>query len=474
MPVETQELWWMSASDLASAIRAKNLSPVEVVRTLLERIENVNPGINAYVTIAADSALAHAKKAEDAVMRGRRLGPLHGVPVAVKDTDFTKGIRTTMGSRLMENVVPDEDSVNVARLKQAGAIILGKTNTPEFACKGVTDNLIFGATCNPWDSGRTSGGSSGGSAAAVAAGLGPIATGSDAGGSIRIPSSCCGVVGFKPQFGRIPNYPLFHLYWSLLHQGTITRTVKDTAIMLDVMAGWHWGDRFSLPNHAVKFAKSLDGGVKGLKVSWSHDLGYGIVSREVRTICEKAVKRFSEMGAEVGEAHPDLGDPESSYATLMATELGARVALFGPLNDTKHRLHPLLVQRITPIQNLSAFEYLKAMFARQELAAKVGKFFEKYDLLLSPTIGVTAWPLGLPTGYMEEIDGKRVTGIGWLLSYPFNLTGHPAITVPAGWSKEGLPVGLQIVGRAYDEATVLRAAAAFEQEQPWTDRRPPL
>jgi len=472
--MDAQDLWWMSASDLATAIKTKKISPVEVVRILLERIESVNPKINAYVTVAVDSALAHAKKAEDAVMRRRRLGPLHGVPVAVKDTDLTKGIRTTMGSRLMENMVPDEDSVNVARLKQAGAIILGKTNTPEFACKGITDNLVFGATGNPWDISRTSGGSSGGSAAAVAAGLGPIATGSDAGGSIRIPSSCCGVVGFKPQFGRIPNYPPFHLYWSLLHQGTIARTVKDTAIMLDVMAGWHWGDRCSLPNQTVKFAKSLDSGVKGLRASWSHDLGYGIVSREVRMVCEKAVKRFSEMGAEVDEVHPDLGDSESLYSTLMTTELGARVALFGPLNETKHKLHPLLLQRIVPIQNVSAFEYLKAMFGRQELAARVGKFFDKYDLLLSPTIGVAAWPLGLPTGYMEEIDGRRVTGMGWLLCYPFNLTGHPAITVPAGWSKEGLPIGLQIVGRAYDEAAVLRAAAAFEQAQPWINRRPSL
>lgn len=472
--MQNQDICWMSASNLSDAIAAKALSPVEVVRALLERIEAINPKINAYVIVTADSAMAAAKEAEDAVMRGEELRALHGVPLSVKDVTFTKGVRTTMGSRLMENFVPEEDAVHVARLKKAGAIILGKTNTPEFAAKAVTENLLFGITRNPWNLERTVGGSSGGAAAAVATGLGPLATGNDVGGSVRIPASCCGVVGMKPQFGRVPNYPLFHLWESLLHEGPLTRTVKDSALMLDVMAGPHWGDRYSILLCGASFVDSLEGGVGGLRVAWSPDLGYAAVSRQVRAICEKAVKKFSEMGAEVEEASPDFGNPETTFLTLMNTELAARLSLFGPLDKIKAKLHPMLLERVAPIQNFTAEEYLRATFARQELSAKVGKFFETYDLLLTPTIGVPAWQIGLPKVYVTEVDGKPLAPLDWMLTHPFDLTGQPVISVPAGWTEDGLPVGLQIVGRSYDEARVFRAAAAFEAAQPWAQKRPPL
>ena len=472
--LESQEICWMSASDLAAAIRTKRLSPVEVVRNLLERIETINPKINAYVTVTGDSAIAMAKEAEDAVMRGRELGPLHGVPIAIKDTNFTKGVRTTMGSRLMEDFVPEEDSVHVERLKKAGAIMLGKTNTPEFAAKAVTENLVFGITRNPWNLERTPGGSSGGAAAALAAGLAPLATGSDAGGSIRMPASCCGVFGIKPQLGRVPIYPLFHLWESLLHEGSLTRTVRDAALMLDVMAGRHWGDRYSLPPPGLKFTESLEGGVKGLKVAWSPDLGYAAVSRQVRTICEEAIKKFSEMGAEVEEVQLDCRTAEVTYLTIMNAELVARLSLFGPLDKLKDKLHPWIAERIDAVQNLTANDYLKAMFERQELSARVGKPFQTYDLLLTPTMGVPAWQIGLPKVYVEEVDGKPLSPMGWTLTFPFNLTGQPAASIPAGWTEDGLPVGLQIVGRPYDEATVFRAAATFEQAKPWAHMRPPL
>ena len=472
--MQGQGICWMSASDLATAIRAKRLSPVEVVRNLLERIEAINPKINAYVTVTADSAMAAAKEAEDAVMRGRQLGHLHGVPMAIKDTNFTKGVRTTMGSRLMENYVPEEDSVHVARLKQAGAIMLGKTNTPEFAAKAVTENLVFGIARNPWNLERTTGGSSGGSAAAVAAGLGPLATGSDAGGSIRIPASCCGVFGIKPQFGRVPSYPLFHLWESLLHEGPITRTVKDAALMLDVMAGPHWGDRHSIPPPGLNFVESLGGGVKGLRVAWSPDLGYAAVSHQVRTICEDAIKKFSEMGAEVEETQLDCRTAEVTYSTILDTDLGARLSLFGPLDKLKDKLDPSLAERVDAVKNLTANDYLKTVFARQELSARVGKLFQTYDLLLTPTLGVPAWQIGLPKVYVEEVDGKPVSTRGWTFTFPFNLTGQPAASIPAGWTEDGLPIGLQIVGRPYDEATVFRAAAAFEQTHPWAHMRPSL
>ena len=352
--------------------------------------------------------------------------------------------------------------------------MLGKTNTPEFAAKAVTENLVFGITRNPWNLERTPGGSSGGAAAALAAGLAPLATGSDAGGSIRMPASCCGVFGIKPQLGRVPIYPLFHLWESLLHEGPLTRTVRDAALMLDVMAGRHWGDRHSLPPPGLNFAESLKGGVKGLKVAWSPDLGYAAVSRQVRTICEEAVKKFTGMGAEVEEVQLDCRTAEVTYLTIMNAELVARLSLFGPLDKLKDKLHPWIAERIDAVQNLTANDYLNAMFERQELSARVGKPFQTYDLLLTPTMGVPAWQIGLPKVYVEEVDGKPLSPMGWTLTFPFNLTGQPAASIPAGWTEDGLPVGLQIVGRPYDEAIVFRAAATFEQTKPWAHMRPPL
>jgi len=478
--MKNQDICWISASDLAQAIKKKKLSPVEIVKSLLERVNNVNPKINAYVTIVADSALAQAREAEIAVMKGDKCGALHGVPFGVKDVTFTKGVRTTMGSKLMESFVPDEDALHVARLKQAGAIMLGKTNCSEFASGPMTQNLVFGKTLNPWDVGKIPGGSSGGSGAAVAAGLGPLATGNDAGGSVRGPASMCGVVGFIAQFGRVPVYQPFHLLDVLGREGAITRTVQDAALMLDIMSGLHWGDYSSVPAPDISFASSLRGGVKGLKVAWSLDLGFATVSRQVRAIFENAVKRFAEMGAHVEEARPDLGDPEAVPATLrtiISADLGAMLSsTFGPLDEIKPRLHPTLAIRVTETQNLSAHAFLKATFNRRDISARICKFFEDYDLLLTPTCGVPAWATDLPTptGFIQEVDGKPVAPHGWQLGGVFNLTGQPAVSIPGGWTEDGLPVGLQIVGRPYDEATVFRAAAAFEEAQPWADKRPPL
>jgi len=472
--MKNQDLCWMSAYDLANDIKKKKISPVELVRELLERINAVNPKINAYVTVVADSAMKAAKEAEDAVTRGKEIGPLHGIPFAVKDLTFTKGVRTTMGSKLMEDFVPEEDAVHVSRLKKAGAILLGKTNTPEFGSKAVTDNVVFGITRNPWNTEKTAGGSSGGSAAAVATGMGPLATGSDGGGSIRVPASCCGVFGIKPQFGRVPIYPLYQQLELMNHEGAITRTVKDAALMLDVMAGPHWGDHHSISLPKVRFVESLEGEIKGLRVGWSPDLGYAKVSQQVRTVCEEAVKKFSEMGAEVEEVNPGFENPEPSYMTIFGAELAATLSFFGSLEKIKHKLHPLLVARVAPLENLKAVDYLKAMFARREIIAKLGKFFKTYELLLTPIMGVPPWQIGLPTGYVEEVDGEVVSPVGWLLTFPFNFTGQPAASIPAGWSDDGLPIGLQIVGRRNDEATLFRAAAAFEQERPWNQKRPPI
>jgi aspartyl-tRNA(Asn)/glutamyl-tRNA(Gln) amidotransferase subunit A len=462
----SQDICWMSARELARAIREKDLSPVEVVTGILDRIGVVNPKLNAYVTVTADSALDEARRAEDDVMQGRDLGPLHGVPLSIKDLMFTKGVRTTMGSRLLENFVPDEDAVIVSRLKSAGAIVLGKTNTPEFGLKMLTDNLLFGATRNPWDLERSPGGSSGGAAAAVAAGMGPLAAGSDGGGSIRIPSSCCGVFGIKPQLGRVPRYPTFHGAEVFIHEGPIARTVGDAALMLDVTCGPHWGDVYSVPAPRVPFVESLGGGVKGMKVAWSPDMGYAETDPEVRDICESAARRFAELGAVVDEAHPGIDNPEAHHATIYTVDHVVSLWSFGSTEEIQDVVDPLTATILYVAADMRASDYARAMFARVDLAAKLGEFFQEYDLLLTPT-------LAAPPPRVEFADPAEF--LKWIpFILVFSMTGQPAASIPAGWTKGGLPVGLQVIGRPYDEGTVFRAAAAFEEAFPWADRKPPL
>jgi Asp-tRNA(Asn)/Glu-tRNA(Gln) amidotransferase A subunit family amidase len=456
----------MSAAELARKIREKKVSPVEVVESILDRIETINPKLNAYVTVTADTAVAEARRAEDDVMHGREMGPLHGVPVSIKDLMFTRGVRTTMGSRLLEDFVPEQDAVIVSRLKAAGAIVLGKTNTPEFGLKMMTDNPLFGATRNPWDLGKSPGGSSGGAAAAVAAGLGPLAAGSDGGGSIRIPSSCCGVFGIKPQLGRVPRYPTFHGAEILTHEGPIARTVEDAALMLDVTSGPHWGDVYSIPSPDTPFVESLRVGIKGMKVAWSPDLGYAEVDPEVRSICEKAARRFSDLGAIVEEAHPDVENPESYHATIYTVDHVVALSSFGTTEEIESVVDPLTALILYVGADVKAVDYARAMFARVDVAAKMGEFFRKYDLLLTPTLAAPppAIDFAEPAEFLKWLPFILV----------FSLTGQPAASIPVGWTVDGLPVGLQVIGRPYDESSVFRAAAAFEESFPWSGARPPL
>ncbi|MBI4242288.1 MAG: amidase [Candidatus Rokubacteria bacterium] len=467
-----EELCFMPATEVAEAIRSRKLSPVEVTTAILTRIEQVNPKVNAYCTIVAEAALADTKQAESAVMQGRPLGPLHGVPISFKDLTPTAGIRTTFGSKIFEHHVPPEDAVVVERARRAGAIILGKTNTPEFGCKGVTDNRIFGYTRNPWNLDRIAGGSSGGAAAALAAGLGPLAEGSDLAGSIRVPASCCGVVGLKPSIGRIPRYPAVNGWTTFSVLGPMARTVGDAALLLSVLAGPDDRDPQSLPATGEDFARAAEGEIRGLRVAWSPDLGYATVDPEVRRLCEAAAKTFSGLGATVEEAHPGFDNPEALFLDLSA---GLRVAAYSSyLAEWREQMDPFLVNRIVRGQNLTAVDYEKATHRRTALWQVVRKFFERYDLLLTPTIAAPPFPIG--SNVPPDIAGKPLDSpLAWMaFTYPFSLTGQPAISVPCGWTAEGLPVGLQIVGRRFADATVLRAAAAFETASPRAHRRPNL
>jgi Asp-tRNA(Asn)/Glu-tRNA(Gln) amidotransferase A subunit family amidase len=468
--MSNDELCWTSAVDLASAIRDRRLSPVEVTDAVLARIEAVNPRVNAYCTVVADRARAEARAAEAAVMRGDTLGPLHGVPISFKDLTPTAGIRTTFGSKIFEHHVPTEDAAIVERARRAGAVVIGKTNTPEFGCKGVTDNLIFGHTRNPWRLDRIAGGSSGGAGAAVAAGLGPIAEGSDLAGSIRTPAAVCGVVGLKPSLGRIPRVPALNGYTALSHVGPLTRTVRDAALALSVWAGPDERDPQSLPATGDDFARAADGGIHGLRIGWSPDLGYAAVDPEIRRIATAAAKLFSTVGATVEESHPGFEDPLPLFIDLTAP---IRAAAMAPhWEKWSDQMDPFLHLRMSHGQKMSAIDSERATHRRTAFWQTVRRFFERHDLLVTPTTAVAAFPIGV--SYPAEIEGRAIDNqLQWVpFTFPFSITGQPAITVPCGFTVEGLPVGLQIVGRRFADATVLRAAAAFEAAAPWAAHRP--
>jgi aspartyl-tRNA(Asn)/glutamyl-tRNA(Gln) amidotransferase subunit A len=466
------EIGYMSAFDMAAAIKAKKLSPVEVMEAILARIERLNPRVNAYCTLLAQSAREEAKDAETAVMKRKKLGPLHGVPVSIKDLIFTKGVRTTFGSRIYENFIPPEDAVVVERLKAAGAIIVGKTNTPEFGFMGVTDNLILGPTRNPWNLGLTAGGSSGGAATAVAAGLGLVAIGTDAGGSIRIPSSFCGVFGLKPSFGRVPRGPGFPDWHTLSHTGPITRVVRDAALVMEVIAGRDDRDRHSLPGTRLRYSPFLGGDLKGLRIAWSPDLGYAIVDPQVLEITTTAVGVFEMLGAKLEATNPPVGNPGRAFSLtwgiMLATRYGDKLA------EWREQMNPRLVAMIERNMNRSVAEFAQAAVVREEYYTTMRPFFEKYDLLLTPTVAVPPFEVG--KFEITEIAGvKGSPALDWMpFTYPFNFTGQPAASVPCGWTADGRPIGLQIVGRPLDDVTVLRAAAAFEQASPWAGKYPPL
>lgn len=469
--MSSSDLWRMPAVEMAAAIREKRLSPVEVTEAVLGRIEAANPKVNAYCTVTADAARRAASAAETAVMHGDALGPLHGVPVSVKDLTPTRGVRTTYGSKVYEHHVPDEDAIIVERLKAAGAIIMGKTNTPEFGFMGVTDNAIFGPTRNPWHPGRHAGGSSGGAAAAVVSGMAPLAQGSDGGGSIRIPASFCGAFGLKPSYGRVPRGPGAPDWQTLSHLGPITRTVADAALMLEVMAGRDERDRHSLAEQSVSCLPLAEGGLKGMRIGWSADLGYAAVDPEVLAATTASLGAFEELGAEVQDAGVDLEHPGGTFAAIWGVTFASNY--LDRLDEWRDLMDPRLVAMIEQAKDISAVAYAQAAREREQLWQRIRPVFEEYDVLLTPSTAVAAFDVN--AFEVTEIGDVKGTAVDWTpFSYPFNFTGQPAASVPCGWTGEGTPIGLQIVGRRFDEAAVLRVAAAFERAAPWADSWPAL
>jgi amidase len=469
-----RDLCFTPAAELVRLFRARKASPLEVMHAVLARIDALNPGLNAYVTVARDSALQAARAATRALRRRTALPPLHGVPVSIKDLTPTRGIRTTWGSRIFEHHVPDEDALVVQRLKAAGAIVVGKTNTPEFGAGGNTFNAVFGATRNPWDPRLTCGGSSGGAAVALATGMGPLAQGSDLGGSLRLPAAFCGVVGFRTTAGLVPVYPKELAWDSLSVTGPMARTVADTALMLAVVAGPDDRAPLSYAVDTREFPRAVRApSIRGWRVAWSPDLnGLLPVEPEVTRVTEDATRVLRALGARVDAACPDFGEvPE----IVLATRGVSMVALHADkLSRWRSEMQPGLVWNVEQGLQLTPEAIARGERLRTALWHRVRSFLERYDLLVLPTAPVEPFPVEQP--YPTEINGKPLEHyIQWaFLTYAITLTGLPAISVPCGMTRRGLPVGLQLVGRRRQEAAVLRAAAAFEAAAPWMDRIPPI
>jgi len=467
---DVNELCFTPAAELARRIRARDLSPVELLEAVLARVEAVDARVHAFVTVDAERAMAVAREAEAASGRRDELGPLHGLPVSVKDLEPVAGVRFTLGSRFSEHHVADTDGAAAGRLRAAGAILFGKTNTPAFGHKDMCDNLLMPATRNPWALDRTSGASSGGAAAAVASGMGPLAHGTDGAGSIRIPAALCGVFGLKPSFGRVPNWIATDLWNSRSHAGPLTRTVRDGALLLGAMAGPDPRDPLSIDEPPEDYAAACEGGVRGLRVAWSADLGYAPVDPEVRRLAEAAARCFERLGCHVQAADPGWDQPGSWHATIFRASVAARV---GPLADERPEWIDETLARVIELgRAVTAEQLLAAYAARTRFYQQACAFMEGFDLLLTPAMACEAWSWERPPA---EIDGRPVQqepGGRWPLMYPFNLTGWPAASVPCGFTAGGLPVGLQIVAPWHRDAVCVRAAAAFEEAAPWADQRP--
>ena len=461
----TDDITQLSAVELAALIRDRRISCREVTNAFLTRIETLNPAINAICTLDADRALDTADALDRDIAAGRGAGrSLMGLPIVLKDLTPTAGIRTTRGSRLFENWVPSEDAALVTRLKDQGAVVLGKTNTPEFGHKAITENAIFGPTANPWRLDRIAGGSSGGSAAAVAAALVPFAEGSDGAGSIRIPASLCGTVGFKPTFGRVPDVAQsFFSHTPYFHNGPIARSVADADLLYRAMLGPTAGGLFGLPFEPQN--RSALRPLGDIRVGYSPDLGIFPVRADVAQACRNGAKVFEALGCQVIDA--DLTLPDDTEAAFMDLWRAKVAGLYGALDaGDLDLLEPVVQTLIEDGRGIDMVRFGTATKTRDRVWQIMTDMFAKVDILLCPTTCVTAF--GQSDGPPSQIAGRPVNPlIGWFLTYPMNMTGHPVISVPCGVCDDGLPVGLQIAGKRLEDDLVLRLAADFEAAQPW-------
>lgn len=460
-----------SATELVEGYRAKTISPVEATRDALTAIDSHDDLVNAFVLVDHDGALAAARESEARWHAGEPLGPGDGVPTSIKDALWTRGWPTLRGSELIAAEGPwEEDAPCVARLRETGAVIVGKTTTPEYSWKGVTDSLRHGATGNPWDPAMTAGGSSGGSATAVALGMGPWSVGTDGGGSVRIPAGFTGTVALKPTYGLIPFYPPSP-FGTLSHAGPMTRTVRDAAALMDVITGFDPRDPAAMPTPSASFLSGLDVGVAGLRVGYSANLGYVHNDPEVDAAVRVAVGVLADAGAQVDEVDPGFDDPVDAFHVLWFSGEAKVLAAYGDIEDLAGRIDPGLHRTAVIGSTLSASDYLDAMAVRMQLGGLMARFHQRYDVLVTPTLPLSAFPVGcdVPDGSASQ-DWTSWTPY----TYPFNMTQQPALSVPCGFTSAGLPVGLHIVGARHTDALVLRVGQAYQAATDWHLRTPPL
>ncbi len=459
----------LSAVDLAAGYANATISPVEATRAALDSIARHDDAVNAFVRVDEIGALAEAERSEQRWHEDRPLGPADGVPTSVKDLFLTAGSPTLRGSHLIdEDAAWDQDAPAVARLREAGCVLLGKTTTPEFAWKGVTDSLRFGATGNPWSPDLTAGGSSGGSAAAVGLGMGAWSIGTDGGGSVRIPASFTGTVALKPTYGLVPLWPASP-FGTLAHAGPITRSVRDTAFLMGILHGFDSRDWSAMPTPTDSWLADLDGGVSGLRIAYSPTLGFGKNDPEVESLVRSAVAVLAQAGATVEEVDPGIEDPVAAFEVLWFAGAAKVLEHYG--KGAEKRIDPGLRQAVEQGRTYSASQYLDAVAVRMELGLRMGRFHEEYDLLLTPTMPIPAFRAGqdAPDGWPSQ------AWTSWTpYTYPFNMTQQPALSVPCGFTATGLPVGLQVVGPRHADRLVLRAGHAYEAATTWSQAVPTL
>ncbi len=464
------DFYFKSARAVVEMIRSKKISPLELMKETFARIEKINPLLNAFTHLYPEQALEQARRLTEKMASGHHPGPLYGLPIGVKDLEDVEGMITSFGSIPFRDNIAQQDSTQVSRLKAAGAVIVGKTNTPEHGFTGFTKNRLFGTTRNPWNLDKTPGGSSGGSAAAVSGGMLAMATGSDAGGSIRIPSSYSGCFGLKPSAGRIPAGPAPLLPMNAICvPGPLTRYVEDAALYLDCVAGYHPSDHYSVPHPGFSFLERLDHLPGGLKIAFSPTLGFARVQKDVLKRVEGGVQSFEEMGHRVELYEGDFFDPSEAWSLLMNMDIYAQIR--DVLEKHKDDMGRSLVKALSGMKSVTLENIIEANVIRTELNRILWRIFEDYDLLITPTMPTDAFNAEGPPP--SEIDGSPIDILGAVaFTYPFNLSGNPAVSVPVGFSDKGLPVGLQIVGPRYRDDLVLQAARAFEKARPWQDNRP--
>jgi aspartyl-tRNA(Asn)/glutamyl-tRNA(Gln) amidotransferase subunit A len=463
------DLVWKSAIELRSLVASKAVSPTEVLRASLERLHQVEGQINAFVEVTEAQAYAAAKAVETSVMRGEPLGPLAGVPVSVKDLIAVRDARLTFGSRAMANNVAALDAPSVERLRKAQAVIIGKTTTSEFGCKGVGSSPLTGITRNPWDLSKTPGGSSAGAAASIAAGVTAIGLGTDGGGSIRIPCSLSGLFGIKGHFGRVPVFPTSATP-TLAHVGPMARTVRDAALLLRTVSGFDPRDPFAIAQPVPDFLAECDASLKGLRIAWSPTLGYARPKPEILDITSRAVADLEKLGCKVDLVEHVIEDPLELFMAEFFAGAGTRLRPF--LEHQRELLDPAVARTLDVALSQSMNGYYEKVFKRYDLRTKFCEFFSRFDLLLTPTLPTEAFAAEADT---PPDIGSPESLFDWIqYTYPFNLTGLPAASIPVGFTDAGLPVGLQVVGGHLGEALILRLAATYEAARPWGARKPPL